>query len=90
MLLIVLMVLAHKAVHDRVIRTSTCWVALADDRTLDALTCRRIANLEWDVMDVLGWQVPVGDVYQMYADALFDVANGAAAQPRAAPDVLAE
>ena len=49
-----------------------------------------LASIEHQMLEVLHWRLPMGRVYQTYADAIFDAAGAALGVPRPVPQVLHE
>ena len=86
MVVIVTTIIAHKLVHETVITTEDCCGALAD--LWPDLCVARVGRMEYQLMDALGWNIPVGDVYQIYANAVFDCYNETAPAPMAAPQII--
>lgn len=86
MVVIVATIVAHKLVRETVITTEDCCAALAD--LWPELCVARVGSVEYALMDALNWEIPVGQIYQIYADAVFNCHNETAPVPMAAPQII--
>jgi len=80
-------VIARKVTRDHHVSLGVCFYQLCD--VLDALEFEVLKLIERQMLEVLGWRLPMGVVLQTYADALFGAASEAlGAVPLDAPQVL--
>ena len=86
MLTLVTTILAHKIVRETDVRTCDYCGAMLD--LWPELSVERVGRIEYKVMDVFGWHLPRGTVYQIYADAIFNCYNETAEVPTAAPSIF--
>ena len=68
--------------------TSQCFYRLSD--VLNSLELELLVHIEHQMLEVLHWRLPMGRVYQTYADAIFDAAGAALCVPQPVPQVLHE
>ena len=68
--------------------TSQCFYRLSD--VLNSLELELLVHIEHQMLEVLHWRLPMGRVYQTYADAIFDAAGAALGVPQPVPQVLHE
>ena len=68
--------------------TSQCFNRLSD--VLNSLELELLVHIEHQMLEVLHWRLPMGRVYQTYADAIFDAAGAALGVPRPVLQVLHE
>ena len=67
-------------------RPRQCHEELCD--VLDDLDLASLARIEHQVLELLQWSVPMGPLYQAYADAIFEAASCQLGRQVAAPQVL--
>lgn len=77
--------IACKTARDEDLELCQCYESLCDVLDVDLALLSRI---EHQMLELLHWRVPMGPIYQTYANAIFDSASRHLGRTVAAPNVL--
>jgi len=81
-------VIACKVSRDHEVKLHDCFGRVRD--VLNRLQLKLLARIEHQMLECLHWRLPMGRIYQTYADALFAAASCALGLPLDVPHVLAD
>ena len=78
--------LTCKVSRDRDLKTNQIHERLGG--VFNTLSNGLLVRIEHQLLEVLSWRIPMGDIYQLYANEIFRAASQALGRPVGAPEVL--
>ena len=78
--------LTCKVSRDRDLKTNQIHERLGG--VFNTLSNGLLVRIEHQLLEVLRWRIPMGDIYQLYANEIFLAASQALGRPVGAPEVL--